>query len=104
MAMVATTLGAALSEVQDGREDQKGNWSIVIDPSTGSPSGSIRIHLGCSEDAKRLENTLHEHPIRLGNELVAIHVTNAALTHLPQCNLGNGEGGPPTSRGDPMNQ
>ena len=58
----------------------------------------IQIKLGSTQEAKKPEEAVHDSPINIGGELVAIKVSNAMLHPLPKFGSGKDRGTPQSSR------
>ena len=75
-------------EAEDNAGLDTGKWQMLHRTGSDELSGRIRVRLGNSLDAKRMEETIHSMPISVGGELVAITVSNPCLQKLPSCNSG----------------
>ena len=95
MTAVAQQVQIPLQEKPAEQELGTGDWSLQKRPGTDDASGTIRIRLGCIEDARLLEDKLHSSPILIGDKYVALLVSHPILHKLPQWQSGNDQGSPP---------
>ncbi len=95
---IATRAQLQLAEVDPDDDPSAGQWKMCIEASTGKPDGRILVGLQSSGRARELERSFHQAPVRVGDEMIQVHVTNHMVALLPGSSQGNVEGAPPTSR------
>jgi hypothetical protein len=91
MGKIGGILGLQLLQKPEGEELQVNQWCMLLGPETQAPTGRLRIRLKDEEAVRVLDQRCHTMPITIGNQSVAIQVSNLAITKLPKC-LGNERG------------
>jgi hypothetical protein len=82
-----------LREIPDGEELRDGDWFICFDPSSGIPSGRIKIQLSSSQQVQCLQQMADKQVISIGGDSLPVEVSNFQTMPLPKLQ-GNGSGVP----------
>jgi hypothetical protein len=94
MAAVAQKLGVILQERSAGQELSIGQWAMLCHPGTEEANGRIRLRLGNAEDARVLEDAIQNSPVRIGEQLAVLSVSNPLLSAIPGLSEGDRRGAP----------
>ena len=91
MRQVMATAGGLLQlTLQEKSPDDKlsaGEWAMLVEPGTNTPTGRIKIQLPSTSLARQFEDTLHGMPFQVGGKTTTVDVHNAALHTLPTGNV-----------------
>ena len=91
MGKIDGVLGLQLHQKREGEELQVNQWCMLLGPETQAPTGRLRIRLEDEQAVRVLDQRCHTMPITIGNQSVALQVSNLAITKLPKC-MGNERG------------
>ena len=86
------------TEVEEEKKLKPGSWYMDMDTGTGKPSGKLKMHMTSTGQAKVFEASLNHAPIRIGNQIVAVHIFNSMLHRLPGIVQGKAMGASSPSR------
>ena len=84
MESVSRSMAFTLREVDAPFPNNMGEWAILHKPGTDIPNGSIRLRVGCVEDAKRIEQIVQGSLVVIGGRRVGVQVTNPVLLGGPK--------------------
>ena len=85
MKSVQEKIATPLEEVVGDRQPGPGQWTMCLDPSSGNPSGRIRIKLASSQQARKLEDLMGNQVLNLGGTLTTVEAFNLQSMALPKC-------------------
>ena len=79
MVAIAQQMGTAFREVDEPLPQAIGEWIMLTDLGTDDPNGTVKIRLGCVDDAKLLEQNIQGCIVVIGGRRVCVQVSNPVL-------------------------